>query len=76
MKTNKLPPIHPGEILREEFMKPHGRSQNALARALNIPPRRTNEIFWKSAGSRQTPPCGWHLPEHHGGILAGFAGGL
>ena len=40
----KLPPIHPGEILREEFMKPHGLSQNALARALNVPPRRVNEI--------------------------------
>jgi addiction module HigA family antidote len=44
MKTNKLTPIHPGEILREEFMKPHGLSQNALARALNVPPRRINEI--------------------------------
>jgi addiction module HigA family antidote len=44
MKTNKLPPIHPGEILREEFMKPRGLSQNALARALKVPPRRVNEI--------------------------------
>ena len=44
MKTDKLPPIHPGEILREKFMKPHGRSQNALARALHVPPRRINEI--------------------------------
>jgi addiction module HigA family antidote len=44
MKTNKLPPIHPGEILREEFMKPRGLSQNALARALHVPPRRINEI--------------------------------
>ena len=44
MKTNKLPPIHPGEILREEFMKPLGLSQNALARALRVPPRRINEI--------------------------------
>src|SRR5215510_15040353 len=44
MKPNKLPPIHPGEILREEFMKPHGLSQNALARALGVPPRRINEI--------------------------------
>ena len=40
----KLPPIHPGEILREEFMTPRGLSQNALARALNVPPRRINEI--------------------------------
>ncbi|MGO9200417.1 MAG: HigA family addiction module antitoxin [Limisphaerales bacterium] len=44
MKVNKLAPIHPGEILREEFMRPHGLSQNALARALNVPPRRVNEI--------------------------------
>jgi len=44
MKTNKLTPIHPGEILREEFMQPLGLSQNALARALRVPPRRINEI--------------------------------
>ena len=44
MKTKKLAPIHPGEILREEFMMPGGLSQNALARALNVPPRRINEI--------------------------------
>lgn len=44
MKTNKVPPIHPGKILLEEFMKPRGLSQNALARALNVPPERINEI--------------------------------
>src|SRR6266404_5158790 len=44
MKTKKLAPIHPGEILREEFMKPCGLTQNALARALGVPPRRINEI--------------------------------
>ena len=50
MKTNKLPPIHPGEILREEFMKPRNLSQNALARALNVPPRRINEIVLEKRG--------------------------
>jgi addiction module HigA family antidote len=50
MKTNKLPPIHPGEILREEFMKPRRLSQNALARALNVPPRRVNEIVLEKRG--------------------------
>lgn len=50
MKTNKLHPIHPGEILREEFMKPQGLSQNALARALRVPPRRINEIILKKRG--------------------------
>jgi addiction module HigA family antidote len=50
MKTNKLPPIHPGKILREEFMLPRGLSQNALARALNVPPRRINEIVLEKRG--------------------------
>jgi antitoxin HigA-1 len=50
MKTNKLPPIHPGEILREEFMLPRELSQNALARALHVPPRRINEIVFEKRG--------------------------
>jgi addiction module HigA family antidote len=41
---SKLSPIPPGEILSEEFMKPHKLSQNALARALHVAPRRINEI--------------------------------
>ena len=36
--------IHPGEILLEEFLLPMGISQNALARAIGVPPRRINEI--------------------------------
>lgn len=39
-----LSPIHPGEILLEEFLKPLHLSQSALARALGVPPRRVNEI--------------------------------
>ena len=50
MKTKKLAPIHPGEILREEFMQPLGLSQNALARALRVPPRRINEIVLEKRG--------------------------
>ena len=42
MKT--LPNIHPGEILLEEFLKPMDISQNRLARAMDVPPRRINEI--------------------------------
>jgi addiction module HigA family antidote len=42
MKT--LPNIHPGEILLEEFLNPMGISQNRLARAMDVPPRRINEI--------------------------------
>ena len=39
-----LPPIHPGEILLEEFLKPHSISQYALAKAIEVSPRRINEI--------------------------------
>lgn len=39
-----LPNLHPGEILLEEFMRPLGLSQNALARSLRVPPRRINEL--------------------------------
>ncbi|MCQ2002878.1 HigA family addiction module antitoxin [Rhizobium sp. NRK18] len=42
--TDLLPNPHPGEILLEEFLKPMGVSQNALARAVHVPPRRINEI--------------------------------
>jgi len=42
MKT--LPNIHPGEVLLEEFLIPLGISQNALARAAGVSPRRINEI--------------------------------
>lgn len=40
----KLPNIHPGEVLLEEFLAPMGISQNALARAIHVPPRRINEV--------------------------------
>ena len=44
MKNKKLPPIHPGEILIEEFLKPMGISQYRLAKDISVPPRRINEI--------------------------------
>lgn len=40
----KLPPVHPGELLLEDFLKPMGLSQYALAKAIEVPPRRINEI--------------------------------
>ena len=40
----KLKNIHPGEVLMEEFLIPMDLSQNALARAISVPPRRINEI--------------------------------
>ena len=44
MSTKKIKPIHPGEILLEEFLKPMGLSQNQLANDIGVPPRRINEI--------------------------------
>ena len=44
MAENKLKPVHPGEILLEEFLKPMGLSQNRLALSIGVPPRRINEI--------------------------------
>jgi len=42
--TKKMKPIHPGEILMEEFLKGFGISQYRLAKGINVPPRRINEI--------------------------------
>jgi len=44
MKHDKLPPVHPGEVLLEEFLKPLGISQYRLAKDISVPPRRINEI--------------------------------
>ncbi len=42
--TTKLAPVHPGEILLEEFLEPSGLSQYRLAKDISVPPRRINEI--------------------------------
>lgn len=42
--TAKIPPVHPGEILQEEFLKPLSISQYRLSKDINVPPRRINEI--------------------------------
>jgi len=44
MVEEKLPPIHPGEILLEEFLKPMGISQYRVAKDINVSSRRINEI--------------------------------
>jgi addiction module HigA family antidote len=46
----KLNPIHPGEVLWEEFLKPLGISQNRLALNIGVPPRRINEIVLGKRG--------------------------
>ncbi len=50
MAANVRTPVHPGEILLEEFMKPLGISQNLLARELRVPPPRINEIVHGKRG--------------------------
>ncbi|MCB8988517.1 MAG: HigA family addiction module antidote protein [Ardenticatenaceae bacterium] len=44
MGEQKLKPVHPGEVLLEEFLKPMDLSQNRLAVDIRVPPRRINEI--------------------------------
>ena len=50
MFKNGMRPVHPGEILREEFLKPAGLTANALARALKVPAPRVNDIVRKRRG--------------------------
>ena len=51
--AKKLPNVHPGEVLLEEFLGPLGISQNRLARKIGVPPRRINEIV---LGKRSVTP--------------------
>jgi addiction module HigA family antidote len=44
MATTTLTPVHPGEVLLEEFLEPMGLSQYRLAKDISVPPRRINEI--------------------------------
>lgn len=49
-KKNRLPPIHPGEILREEFLVPLGMSSHELAMAIRVPATRINDIVNEKRG--------------------------
>jgi addiction module HigA family antidote len=53
MAENRLMPVHPGEVLLEEFLKPMGLSQNRLALDIRVPARRINEIVH---GKRRITP--------------------
>jgi addiction module HigA family antidote len=64
MSEIKLAPIHPGEILLEEFLKPMGISQYRLAKDISVPPRRINEIVH---GTRAiTPDTALRLSRYFG----------
>jgi len=58
MTTNKIRPIHPGEILREEYLEPLGLSANALALALRVPATRVGDILHERVFP-QIPRSGW-----------------
>lgn len=50
MTAKKLSPVHPGEVLEEEFLKPLGLSQHRLALDIGVDPRRINEIVLRKRG--------------------------
>lgn len=50
MKEKPLHPVHPGEVLLEEFLKPMNISQNKLAISVSVPARRINEIVLEKRG--------------------------
>ena len=74
---DRLPPIHPGEMLREEFLVPMGLSANALALAIRVPATRVNEIVNERRGItadtalrlgrffRMTPEFWMNLQSHY-----------
>jgi addiction module HigA family antidote len=55
--VDRMAPVHPGEILLEEFLNPMDISQNALALSIRVPPSRINDIVrGKRAVTADTPP--------------------
>jgi addiction module HigA family antidote len=65
MTKNLMRPVHPGEILREDFLKPLGLSANALAMALHVPAPRINEIARERRGI--SPDTALRLARYFGG---------
>lgn len=76
-RKRNLAPVHPGEILREEFLQPMALSINALARALRVPPSQVSGIVNEKRGvsalmALRLARYFWVL----GGVVAGIAAGL
>jgi plasmid maintenance system antidote protein VapI len=57
--TTAHEPIHPGEILLEEFLNPMGIAQYRLAQSISVPARASTRSCMASAQSPPTPPCGF-----------------
>jgi addiction module HigA family antidote len=65
MFKNGMRPVHPGEILREDFLVPLGLSANALAKALNVPAPRINDVVRERRGV--SADTAMRLARHFGG---------
>jgi addiction module HigA family antidote len=65
MFKNGMRPIHPGEVLREDFLKPLGMSANALAKALRVPTPRINDVARERRGV--TADTAMRLARYFGG---------
>ena len=65
MPKNNIRPVHPGEILREDYLKPLNMSVNALARYLHVPASRMNDIVLERRGV--TPDTALRLSRFFGG---------
>ncbi|MFA7579505.1 HigA family addiction module antitoxin [Castellaniella sp.] len=70
MSNNGMRPIHPGEILREEYLAPLGMSVNALSTRLHVPATRMNEIVRERRGI--TPDTALRLAAYFGGDAASW----
>lgn len=68
--TNAMRPVHPGEVLREEFLRPLNLSANALAVALRVPATRIHEIINERRGI--TADTAMRLARHFGGDPASW----
>lgn len=62
---NGMRPVHPGEILREDYLRPLGMSVNALSRALHVPATRINDVVLERRGV--TPDTALRLARYFGG---------
>ncbi len=63
--VNGMRPVHPGEVLREDFLIPLGMTPHALSKALHVPPARVNDIVLERRGV--TPDTALRLARYFGG---------
>jgi addiction module HigA family antidote len=67
--AGRLPPVHPGDVLRHDFLEPLGLSAHALAMALRVPPNRITTI--RASGSTCKKPTNWRSRNAPGASASG-----